>query len=134
VKKEVKDTVGLPLPRLELRWVKKGKTWDERECVYELVMPLRELDIRREDENCKQVRSVQRIEISRTKVSGGKHDHPPIYDGVVDAPFRDGAHAQWDAEALNLSVWATCGDVFSRLYPKLVFAPLPNPEDKSPTK
>jgi len=125
MKKEIKDIMGLPLPRLELRWVKIGETWNERECIYEMVMPLQELDVRREDKNGKQVRSVLRIEMGRTKVTGGTENaHPPIRDGKVDAPFRDGAHAQWDADVLNMTVWATCEESFSRLYPKA-------PEDKT---
>lgn len=128
MKKEVKNIMGLPLPRLELRWVKTGATWSERDCVYEMVIPLRSLDVRREDENCKQVRSTLRIEMGRTKVTGGTHnDQPPIYEGKVDAPFRDGSHAQWDADVLGLTVWSTCEESFSRLYPKIV-------EDNPPSK
>ena len=120
MKKEVKDIMGLPLPRLELRWVKIKESWDERECIYEMVIPLRELDLRREDKNGKQVRSTLRIEMGRTNVTGGtKNAQPPIYDGKVDAPFRDGVRAQWDADALNMTVWATCEDCFTRLYPKV---------------
>ena len=102
--------VVMPCPRLEFRWEKEGDSWYARECVYSLVIPLGELDIR-----CTDVEGNPRelsLEISRTRVTGGNGD-PPIHDGKVDTPFRDGAHAQWDCDALggHLPIVAVCGDV-----------------------
>lgn len=82
-------------------------------CVYSLVMPLRELDIRR-GELGKQVRTLNYIELGRTNVKGGRH----VYHDKVETPFRDGAHSQWDADVLGLTVWAVCGDTITKTYPK----------------
>lgn len=92
---------GLPSPRLELEWKPISNDWEERECIYSLVIPLREHDIRREDNN----KSELKIEIGRTTVKGGRY---PVNNGKVDTPFRDGVHAMWDAKILNLPVWAVC--------------------------
>jgi len=114
--KEVKNIMRLPCPRLELRWVKIGKTWDKRECIYEIVIPLQENDIRCEDADGKKVRCVIRAELGRTKVEGGIQDgESPAREGFVDTPFRDGCHAQWDAAVMNLPVFATCGKKYSQI-------------------
>ncbi len=100
----------MPCPRLELRWIKTGDTWTERECAYSIVIPLAEHDIRREDKEGNKVRRELTVEIGRTRVTGGMGDEP-IWDGKkVDTPYRDGAHALWDAEHLHLPVYAVCGD------------------------
>ena len=108
------NALVMPCPRLELEWVKTGNTWKKRECVYSLVLPLGDYDVRAENEDGKRVRNETKAEIGRTRVSGGK-DEPPIWDGVVDLPFRDGAHAFFDSEALggHIPVVAVCGKVFS---------------------
>ena len=102
----------LPAPRLELRWTKTGDTWDERKCAYNLVLPLREHDIRREREDGT-TRDCLTVEMGRTKVTGGSRylfqpNERPGYR--IDVPFRDGAHAQWDAEILDLPVYAVFED------------------------
>ena len=100
---------GLPLPRLQLRWEKTddaGEDWTQKVCIYELVLPLRALDIRAEvDGKCGE-KSVLRVKMGETTSTGGGY---PVHDGIVDAPFRDGALAKWDSETLNLRVFATCG-------------------------
>lgn len=105
-----KTLLAMPCPRLELRWVKDGDSWYARECVYSLVIPLGEFDIRSTDREDRPRELA--LEMGRTRVSGGD-GNPPIYDGEVDTPFRDGAHAQWDCEALggHLPIVAVCGDV-----------------------
>ncbi len=102
--------VVMPCPRLEFRWIKEGESWYERECVYGLVLPLGKYDIRHTDPEDHPTEKV--LEIGRTKVTGG-NGQPPIYDGKVDTPFRDGAHAQWDCDALggHIPIVAVCGDV-----------------------
>jgi len=115
---ELPTNAGLPLPRLELRWVKTGETWYVRECIYELVMPLRNWDVRRECGAKQPKFDCLRIEMGRTYVDGG-NGKSPVCDGVVDAPFRDGAHARWDGEVLGLQVWATCGECRTKLWPKM---------------
>lgn len=114
----------LPCPRLELRWTKhhnpKEETggesgWYHRQCVYSLVIPLRDLDLRRENSEGKQVRKELKLVIRTTNVSGGVSYLPPIHEGVVDTPFRDGAHIQWDHAALgyNIPMVAVCGKKFT---------------------
>lgn len=109
------DSVVIPCPRLEFEWIKTGETWRERECIYSLVLPLGEYDIRREDGEGNKVRSETKAELGRTRVTGGKGT-PPIWDdGIVESPFRDGAHAKFDNDALggHLPIVSVCGDAFS---------------------
>jgi hypothetical protein len=100
----------LPAPRLELKWKQATKGyWYNRVCIYSLILPLTKYDIRREGKNGKRVRSTIALEIGRTNVQGGRNE-PPIYNGKVSTPFRDGAHAQWDSESLgNIPIYAVCG-------------------------
>lgn len=96
----------MPCPRLELRWIKTGETWGHRECIYSLVIPVGEHDIRASDG----VREIS-LEISRTQVTG-RCGSKPIYDGKVGTPFRDHAHAIWDCTALggHIPIVAICED------------------------
>ena len=92
----------LPAPRLQLRWRPPTKKELKRRtafitgdtpwtCVYELIIPLQNGDIRARNR-----RLEQSLEISRTFTSTDRPDDKMNY-----TPFRDGAHAQWDSEALN---------------------------------
>lgn len=101
----------MPAPRLELLW---DKEVGERTCTYSLVIPLKKGDIRRENSNGKDVRNILKLKIGKTRVSGGVS----IQDGVVETPFRDGAHALWDSKALKLPIYAVCGDTFTLVKPK----------------
>lgn len=97
----------LPTPRIQFRYERiadKVPGWTEYMCHYELVIPLRELDIRREDDQ----RTEFAISVSKTKVTTGAT--PCIYEGnlVYHAPFRDGAHADWDMEALGITLPVFC--------------------------
>lgn len=108
----------LPAPRLQLRWEggEPGETFQTRDgpvterewrCVYELVMPLREHDIRREvwkdgEEVGRQAELVikmsegfTRVRTTRTPCKGDDGRH------FADTPYRDGAHARWDAAQLG---------------------------------
>lgn len=95
----------LPVPRLQLRWalsaegdpgwglplryLEQGEGGHRRWiCHYEFVVPLREHDIRREREGAPDVAELV-IPISKTQRGS---THPPD-----DEPYRDGAHAAWDA-------------------------------------
>ena len=108
------DILQLPLPRLQFRWEKDGDTWESRICHYELILPLREHDIRREreyDDNGNLIKELPylTIPISSTKVSGGIHkEHMTI--NKHSTPFRDGAHAIWDNEVLKMPIWIVCGE------------------------
>lgn len=98
---------GLPLPRLQLRWlpstIKQNYQW---ECHYELVIPLHQYDIRRE------------IYGKRGGMKKGPKEcvipmkPPSLRDGgepcknhdgsrYCDTPYRDGAHAKWDSAVLG---------------------------------
>ncbi len=84
----------LPTPRLELRWRKpdaeESKLYSkppEWICDYALVLPLRDNDCRREDDTGEHA-----VVMNSTGSSGAEPD---------GAPFRDGAHAIWDSEALG---------------------------------
>lgn len=116
---------GLPLPRLQLRWERGNKDPSDPEagkepdrnvfvCFYELVMPLRELDIRRENEEGKDVKSVLRLPISVSASCGGR-DTRINRDGNVDTPYRDGSHARWDSLVLRLPIYATYVGVSSEV-------------------
>lgn len=97
-------------PRLELRWDKIDGV--EKECAYNLVLPLRDLDIRREDGEGNRVRDCKTVELGRTRCSGGParfDENRP--DGLqIETPFRDTAHICWDAEVLNLPKYAVYED------------------------
>lgn len=88
----------LPAPRLQLRYRKPtddemiGRSPDWV-CVYELILPLREHDIRREREDIGD-QDFMALEISKTFV--GTTRTP-----CNETPFRDGAHAKWDSEVLG---------------------------------
>jgi hypothetical protein len=108
----------LPAPRLQLRWRKPtkrelarlsaGHMGDKKwTCDYELVLPLGENDMRR-----KKNRPEMIIRLSRTFMSTGSEGTP------TDAPFRDGAHARWDSEALGgLPVYVVDSDGNAKLQP-----------------
>lgn len=67
----------LPAPRLELRWYPseephyKDDIWYERRCEYILVLPLKERDIRREDEDGNTIYKENSILLNETLVRGG---------------------------------------------------------------
>lgn len=108
------DELDLPTPRLELRWYPsdephyKNDKWYERRCEYLLVLPLKEHDIRREDEDGNSIYTENFILINETIVRGGKGS--PINGNLsIDTPYRDSAHAKWDAASLNnLPIYAVC--------------------------
>lgn len=106
-----------PMPRLEFRWRTEPKDQNEtdikdrsfdpqtlRFCDYGLVMPLRELDIRAEVDGKHGVKDHMFHVFSTTAVSGGA----PM---PGDVPFRDGAHAKWDNEALGGHLETWCQDL-----------------------
>ena len=104
----------LPTPRLQLRWEQNtGKNRLEYEwlCHYELVILLDEYDVRREIyKNGSQLRNKLprecTIPMKEPSLRGSSSKFPPCTssDGkqrYSDTPFRDGAHAQWDAIQLG---------------------------------
>lgn len=101
----------LPAPRIQLRWqestLKPGYRW---ECHYELVLKLDKYDIRAEvykgDRLLKKRLKELVIPFKPPSLRGWSSDYPPCTTGdgkerYCDAPFRDGAHAFWDAEQIG---------------------------------
>lgn len=109
------DSTQLPVPRLELRWdaddaPPEGYPQGTRACRYLIVLPLKPWDIRREDENCVQVRDVLEKELGCTIRSGGDSRLVWHDSNTVDTPFRDGQHAAWDSFTLNIPAYAVSGE------------------------
>lgn len=76
-------------------------------CYYELVVPLRRWDTRREDKTGRPVKGEIIVKISGPTKRGSDREPCRTADGSLyyDLPFRDGVHAQWDAELLgNLEI------------------------------
>jgi hypothetical protein len=100
----------LPAPRLQLRWAEaepnpRGYQWA---CHYELVISLDEFDIRREiyDKKGKCTKGPREVAIPMKPPTLRGSDSTPCTssDGKTrycDDPFRDGAHARWDATQLG---------------------------------
>lgn len=88
----------LPMPRLELRWRKPNAKEIRRgtfgapdwACDYLLILPLQEADIRRK----------RKKDHLAVKLSAGTTCNSTAPD-AIDSPYRDGAHASWDSEALG---------------------------------
>lgn len=100
----------LPTPRMQLRWKESKDTGYQWECHYELVILLDEYDVRREV--YKNGRELKRklprelvIPMKTPSLRNSSNPHPPCtaMDGTryADTPFRDGAHAKWDAIQLG---------------------------------
>jgi len=127
VEAPVEPTVrpALPAPRLQLRWT-KAEPNDRRyewACHYELVIPLGEYDIRREsyddDGNCTKGPREAVIPMKPPSLRGSSQTPCQAQDGTryYDPPFRDGAHAHWDAAVLGnppIYVIAPDGTAFAR--------------------
>lgn len=115
----------LPAPRLQLRWAEaapneRGYQWA---CHYELVLPLGEHDIRRDvyDDDGEMTGKVSELvaALKPPTLRGGSGYPCEAQDGTryFDPPFRDGVHAQWDADVLGklpVYVIAPDGEAFER--------------------
>jgi hypothetical protein len=111
----------LPAPRLQLRWEKpeqriNGYNWL---CHYELVIPLDQYDVRAEqyDEEgdlLPEKLKEQTIPMREGASMRGSEGIPCTTmggDRYYDSPFRDGAHAYWDAKLLgNLPIFVIAPD------------------------
>lgn len=101
-----------PCPRMELQWRKVSDCWEVRECIYSLVLPLGEHDLRRNSLDAEDGELF--IEIGKTSSTGA--NSPMRGDGTLDTPFRDTAHALWDAKALGkLPIVVSCEDKWELL-------------------
>lgn len=98
----------LRAPRLQLRWERATQSdeWDWF-CHYELVLPLRKHDIRREvyNEDGDVTHEIDELVVPIKRPSGRGSSIAPCSDRdgrrFYDAPYRDGAHAEWDSKALG---------------------------------
>lgn len=119
-----KQKALLPAPRLQLRWEKFSD--DSRydwQCHYELVLPLDQYDIRGEVEGPRGGKRPNLTELAvpiKEPTVRRSNGVPCIaQDGTryYDAPYRDGAHASWDAKVLGdlpIYVIAPDGMCFSK--------------------
>ncbi|MDQ1185955.1 hypothetical protein [Agrobacterium larrymoorei] len=92
---------------LRLRWEAapdnfsfSGKNWL---CHYELVIPLQRWDRRREDEDGVPHRDELVVPLNSPCVRAADREPCRLDDGTYwfDTPYRDGAHAYWDAKLLG---------------------------------
>lgn len=82
------EVEGLPVPRLEIRWV----TNDSWSCVAEYNLVYQHF-----------LGDVLVQPFSVTKQTGARDGRPRIAaDGTIDTPFRDGAHIHHDMKQLGL--------------------------------
>lgn len=102
-------TQKLPAPRMQLRWENAGgENWL---CRYELVIALRDGDVRREiwkngRELARKLPKTMAIAMKPPTKRNSSSRFPPCTtcDGKIrfaDTPFRDGSHAKWDALQLG---------------------------------
>lgn len=104
---------NVPCPRLELRWepcnIEVESIDCNWKCTYSLVFPLGEHDLRSTDVDGNPREMSLEIGSTLSRI------HPPstpVVNGEVTTPYRDGAHAQWDRDALggHIPIVAMCGD------------------------
>lgn len=82
---------GLPTPRLQLRWEGVAGGMYQRVCHYEMVFALNEHDCRNDPKTGFAV-----VQLGRTLQGGSEPDWST--DLGRRTPYRDGAHAKWDAK------------------------------------
>lgn len=95
---------NLPVPRLEMRWHKESEDgyltrWDYR-LIYKHTLG-----------------HLVAVPLGQTKSQGG-HGEPPIHNGVIRTPFRDGVHICEDAGHMNLPAFGICEGLIVRLMMK----------------
>jgi len=102
----------LPLPRLQLTWTKKPENaWT---CSYDLLLPVGQGDVRNEAKAGKP--GYTTANISATEIEDW--DGPIDETGRLTTPFRDGAHAAWDAHRLGFPAFVVFGRARRQITPK----------------
>ena len=99
----MKKISRLPTPRMQLRWEASTNPEYQWQCHYELVIALDKYDIRRN------IYKNPRELVIPMKSPGFRNTsskYPPCTSGdgkerYADTPYRDGAHAKWDAIQLG---------------------------------
>lgn len=114
----------LPAPRLQLRRAPSTDARWQWMCHYELVLPLDKFDIRAEQEGPRGGRRPKLKELvipMKPPTCRGSAQVPcqawPGGEPFYDPPYRDGAHAMWDAASLGnppIYVIAPDGTPFKR--------------------
>lgn len=105
----VLDTIrhNLPTPRLQLTWMRVNEhKWF---CRYDLIMGIPDIDSRGNDMYERNGKRILPIKMGGTMREASRD---PEIDQILDMPFRDGAHIQWDCESLKLPgfvVWGRYG-------------------------
>lgn len=101
----------IPAPRLQLRW-ETDTDDDGYICHYELVIPLRKTDVRREVYNNDGIiigfLDEYITPLNTPTYRSGEHVPCKDFNGedFCDTPFRDGSHAIWDSAVLgNLPIY-----------------------------
>lgn len=98
---------NLPAPRLQLRWEPSADSIYQWKCHYELVIPLDKFDIRAEQKGprggCRPPLKELAIPMKPPTLRGSTQTPCTSVSGerYCDTPFRDGAHAHWDAKVLG---------------------------------
>jgi hypothetical protein len=93
---------NLPVPRLEMRWHKESEDgyltcWDYRLIYRHLLGHL------------------IAVPLGQTKSQGG-NGAPPIRNGQIDTPFRDGVHISTDTGHLGIPAFCIVEDKIVRLF------------------
>lgn len=96
------EAESLPLPRLEIRWSPADDLRRSWVAVYALVYR-------------HMLGYVFAIPISETRSNG--HQTPPVHNGVVELPFRDGHHIRHDMREMKLPGFAICEGTVNELSP-----------------
>ena len=101
----------LPTPRIQLRWESSTEPGHQWMCHYELVILLDKYDVRREvykrgRELKKKLSRELAIPMKTPSFRNSSSRYPPCTSGdgkqrYADTPYRDGAHALWDAIQLG---------------------------------
>jgi hypothetical protein len=132
--KPLRSSEGLPLPRLQITWVKHPQNPEIWFAIYEIIIPSTPLDVRVTDTPKERElppdgeplwkgghlwsddRNIY-IRMSITRVTTGARDMP-FTSGELDLPFRDGAHIAWDAFSLNMRAFIVYGMHAQEIEPK----------------
>lgn len=91
------DAPGLPVPRLQLRYMPNDPDWYSFDVMYELVYKHYEGAISEgfNPNDPEADRGLRAIPLSQTRIGGGGH---PMRHGKLDTPIRDGVHIHFDSE------------------------------------
>ena len=100
----------LPFPRLQLTWMRLDDyNWF---CRYDLLLKMTDSDSRGNDVD--EYNGVRMLLIEMGSTTRGT-EREPITGGVLDTPYRDGAHIQWDGDLLILPKYVVWNDRYNTI-------------------